>query len=109
MHIILIVIVAGVVLYILYKAAKMLLRIVLLLIILGVAFLTNPELGAHRKAVEIKAIERDVDVSTHVIDRADYKVFSLTKSRHDGKESLIGIGAFTKVWIFKLDTDYLFF
>jgi hypothetical protein len=108
MQIIIIVLVAAVVLYVLFKAAKMLLRIVLLLIILGVAYLTNPELGAHRKAVEKKADEHDINVNDHEITRTDYKVFSLTKSNDGGRESLIGVGAFTRVWIFKLDSNYLF-
>lgn len=109
MQIILIVVVAAVVLYILFKAAKILLRIVLLLVILGVAYLTNPELGKHREAVDQKASTYDVDVSNNEITRTDYKLFSLTKTLDDGHESLIGIGAFTKVWIFKVGSEYHFF
>ena len=109
MQIILIVVVAAVVLYILFKAAKLLLRIVLVLVILGVAYLTNPDLGKHREAVDQKSKAFDIDVSHDEITRTDYKLFSLTKRSDDGHESLIGIGAFTKVWIFKLGSDYHFF
>ncbi len=109
MQIILIVIVAAVVLYVLFKAAKLLLRIVLVLVISGAAYFTNPELGNHRQAVEQKANAFDVDVSHDEITHTDYKLFSVTKTLDDGHEALIGIGAFTKVWIFKLSSDYHFF
>src|SRR5689334_23316948 len=105
MQIILIVIVAAVVLYILFKAAKLMLRILLIVAILAVAYFTNPELGKHREAVEKKANTYDVDISNDEITRTDYKLFSLTKSQ----ESLIGIGAFTRVWVFKVGSDYHFF
>lgn len=109
MQTILIIIVAAVVLYILFRAAKILLRVLVLLAILGVAYLTNPELGKHRQAVEKKADEFGVDISHDEITCTDYKVFSLTKTLDDGHESLIGVGAFTKVWIFKVGPDYHFF
>jgi hypothetical protein len=110
MQIILIVIVGAVVLYLLFKAAKIMLRIVIVLVILGIAFLTNPELGKHREAVDRKAETNDVNLSKQEITRDDYKLFSLTRIQEDDSQpSLIGIGAFTRVWIFKLGSDYYFF
>jgi hypothetical protein len=109
MQIIIIVLVAVVVLYILFKAAKMLLRIVMVLVILSVAYLTNPDLGIHRKAVEKKADENAVNMADKEITRTDYKIFSLTKIKEGDHESLIGVGAFTRVWIFKLRSEYHLF
>jgi hypothetical protein len=97
MHIILIVVVAALVLYILFKAAKVMIKVIAVLAILLAAYLTNPDVADHHAAVQEKAGE-DVSVRFHDITIKDFKLFSLTQN----KDGIIGIGIFTKVWIFRL-------
>jgi hypothetical protein len=98
MHIILFAIVAAVVLYILFKAAKVMIKVVAVLAILLAAYLTNPKLSDHVEAVKEKAKTESISLPTREISVKDLKIFSFTKRRDD----IIGIGIFTKVWIFRL-------
>ena len=102
MHIVIIVLIIAVGLFLIFKAVKMILRILFVVIVLGVLYLTNPDLSAHRIAVDKKAEKESVDVSQREILRDDYKLFSFTKSKNGEHESIIGIGAVKNVWIFRL-------
>lgn len=98
MHLILIVIVVAVVLYILFKAAKVMIQVVAVLAILLAAYFTNPDIDDHRDAVTKKAAADNTTVERNTIKIRDWKVMSVT----EGENGIIGIGAFTKVWIFRL-------
>jgi hypothetical protein len=98
MHLILTVIVIAIVLYILFKAAKVLIKILAVVAIVVLAYFTNPDLLDHRNAAKEKAAKEDLSISANDINVKDLKIFSLTESR----KGIIGIGAFTKVWIFRL-------
>lgn len=98
MHIILVVIVVAIVLYILFKAAKVMIKIAAVLAILLAAYITNPGLDEHKNAALEEAKENGVSITTHDISVTDGKIISFTKKQDD----IIGIGFFTKVWIFRL-------
>ena len=97
MHLILIIIVLAVVLYVLFKAAKIMIKIVVVVVILLLAYFTNPDLDDHRDAAIKKAKTEHVELKRNDIAVKDLKVASLTKSPN----GIIGIGAFTKIWIFR--------
>lgn len=98
MHLILVVIVIAVVLYILFKAAKVMIKVVAVLAILLAAYFTNPDIDDHRDAVAKKAAAENISFERNTINIKDWKVMSVT----EGENGIIGIGAFTKVWIFRL-------
>ncbi|HYG37048.1 MAG TPA: hypothetical protein VD908_00450 [Cytophagales bacterium] len=93
--IVLAIIVGGV---ILFKVFKILINLVLLAAFVGIAYLTNPVLQNHQEAVQQKAMESSIEIPLEQIEVDDYLVVSLTKVGNDKK--LVGIGAFTQVWIF---------
>ena len=97
MEIIIIVGVALVVLFILFKIFKAFIKwgILILVLVLAVAYFTNPEELTHFKGLK--------DVKENITDKLkvdDYKSFSLTKAKVKGEEKIVGIGAFGKVWYF---------
>ena len=100
MHYLLIILVAIVALYILFKAAKIMIKVALVCAILLLAYVTNPNDLKHKRAVMEKAHHENEKINETDIHVKDYKEFSLTQRNND----LIGIGAFTKVWIFRLNT-----
>lgn len=84
---------------ILFKVAKVMLRIVLVLMFLGLAYLMNPGLVRHRKAVEKKAQEAHLSMHNRDVVVEDFYLFSLTKVRYQQNERFVGAGAFLQVWI----------
>ncbi len=90
-----------VVFIILFKVFKWVLRLLVLVVFLLIAFVTNPPVEAHREAVERKAAKENSDVEHVTIEADDYYVFSLTHSVTRGERKLIGAGAFTQVVIFR--------
>jgi ABC-type transport system involved in cytochrome bd biosynthesis fused ATPase/permease subunit len=97
MEIIIIIGIALVVLFILFKIFKAFIKwgILILVLVLVVAYFTNPKELNHFKGLK--------DVQKNIKDKLkvdDYKIFSLTKARVNGEEKIVGIGAFGKVWYF---------
>jgi hypothetical protein len=97
MEIIIIVAVVLVVLFILFKIFKAFIKwgIVIFVLILVVAYFTNPEELTHHKG--LKKVTRNI---TDKLKIDDYKIFSLTKVKVKGEEKIVGVGAFGKVWYF---------
>ncbi|RAW00705.1 hypothetical protein [Pseudochryseolinea flava] len=98
MQLILIIIVVALVVYILFKAAKVMIKVVAVLVILLAAYFTNPDIDAHRDAAIVKASHEEIELARHDIATKDLKIISFTES----PKGIIGVGAFTKVWIFRL-------
>ena len=98
MHYILVILAIVVGVYILFKAAKIMVKVALVCIILFIAYVTNPSDEQHIKAVSEKAANDHRQIDAHDIQVQNYKVCSLT--RFQGH--VIGIGAFRKVWIYTL-------
>jgi len=97
MKIIIIVGVALVVLFILFRIFKAFIKwgILILVLVLVVAYFTNPEELTHFKG--LKDVKKDIADELNV---DDYKIFSLTKAKVKGEEKIVGIGVFGKVWYF---------
>ena len=97
MEIIVIVAVALIVLFVLFKIFKAFIKwgIIILVLVLVVAYFTNPEELTHHKG--LKDVKKDI---TDKLKIDDYKIFSLTKAKVKGEEKIVGIGAFGKVWYF---------
>jgi hypothetical protein len=100
MNTILIIVVIAVILFVLFRMMKMILRLLLLFAVVVAAYLTNPSPEKHQEAVQRKADEQDVTVRNKNIQVTDYKVFSLTNIADKKDTHCVGIGAFTKVWVF---------
>ncbi|HYG17596.1 MAG TPA: hypothetical protein VD816_01660 [Ohtaekwangia sp.] len=100
MNTIIIIVVVALALFLLFRMMKLILRLVLVFLIAAVAYLTNPAPEKHQEAMHRKADQQDVRVSNKNIQVKDYKVFSLTNINEKKDTHCVGIGAFTKVWIF---------
>ncbi|HZI24509.1 MAG TPA: hypothetical protein VFD46_05505 [Chryseolinea sp.] len=96
MEIIIIVGVVLVVLFILFKIFKAFIKwgLLILVLVLVVAYFTNPEELTHHKGLN------NVKENINKLKIDDYKIFSLTKAKVKGEEKIVGIGAFGKVWYF---------
>lgn len=92
------VLVVIVIFIVLFKVFKLLMRILLVVVFLGLAWLTNPDQSDHWNAVEKKYPDTHA-VSKHC-DRDNYYIFGLTRW-HSGDTKVIGAGAFTQVIIFR--------
>ena len=90
-----------VVLFLLFKVFKLLTRIILVAVFLLIAFLTNPGDKKHQEAVDKKAREGKIKLITPRVKVKDLWVASLTQVKDDGDEKTIGIGLFTKVFVFR--------
>lgn len=91
-----------VILFVLFKVFKLLTRIVLIAVFLGIAFLTNPKEEKHQWAAQEKARVEQITLKPERIKIKDLKVASLTLYEHpDGDYKTIGVGMFTKVFIFR--------
>ena len=101
MNTILIVVAAAIILFVIFKMMKVILRIALVALVFIIAYLTNPDLEHHQQAVKKKAEAESLKINKSRVHIRDYKVFSLTKVAYEEEESLVGIGAFTRVWIFR--------
>jgi hypothetical protein len=89
-----------IVLFLLFKVFQVVVRLVLIVAFLLAAYLTNPDLSAHQRAVEAKASATNQRFREKKVTVNDFKIFSLTYLEEDGGNKLIGAGMFTWVWIF---------
>jgi energy-coupling factor transporter transmembrane protein EcfT len=96
-------VIALVVLFVLFKIFKAFLKwsIIILIIILVIAFFTNPDHTVHHESLKDYTSEKNLKkVREKLVNIDDYKIFSLTKVKVEGKERIVGIGAFGKIWYF---------
>ena len=103
MKIIIIAVVGLVVLYILFRIFKAFIKwgIIIIILILVVAYFTNPEESFHIESLKDTAKNLSVKkIREKFIKVDDYKVFLLVKVKVKGEEKIVGIGAFGKVWYF---------
>lgn len=96
---ILVIIAIAILLFLAFRMIKVILRVAFVVLLLLIAYFTNPGLERHQQAVEKKAEEQSVEIDPQQVRIYDCKVFSFTKVKQGEKESWVGIGAFTKVWI----------
>ncbi len=89
-----------VVFIILFIVFKWVLRLLVVVAFLFIAFITNPPLEKHVYAVEAKAERDGFDFRANTIHVDDYYVFSLTRVIRGDETRVIGAGAFTQVVIF---------
>src|SRR5688572_22020550 len=92
---------ALIILFILFKILKAFIKIGIFLIIflLAVAYFTNPDDSTHRQRLQETVKEFGLKkVKEKNVQIDDYFLFSLTKVNADGKQKVVGIGAFGKVW-----------
>ena len=89
-------------LYLLFRIFKAMLKWLLLglVVLLAIAYFSNPEEDDHITGLKKTAKELRVKVREKTIDVDNYKIFSLTKVKVNGEEKVVGIGAFGKVWYF---------
>jgi hypothetical protein len=102
MQTIVIVVIVIVGLFIIFKIFKAIIKWVLIIIVaaLAIAYFSNPEESTHKKSLKELGQKLDVKIKDDAIQVDDYKVFSVTKVKVNGKEKITGIGAFGKVWHF---------
>jgi ABC-type branched-subunit amino acid transport system permease subunit len=102
METIIIIILALLALYIVFRIFKTLIKwlFIGLLVVLAIAFFSNPEAANHKKGLKEITKNFPVKIKDSAIQIDDYKIFSITKVKVDGKEKIVGIGAFGKVWYF---------
>ena len=98
-----IVVIGLIALFILFRIFKAFVKwgIIILLIALVAAYLTNPRETVHRESFKVKAKElslKKIRQKDLTID--DYKLFSLSKIQAEGERKIVGIGAFGTVWYF---------
>jgi len=102
METIIIVILAIGALYVVFRIFKAILKWLFIgvVIILAIAFFSNPDESNHLKSLKKMTENIPVKIEDNAFQVYDYKVFSLAKMKIDGKEKTVGIGAFGKVWYF---------
>ena len=94
--------IALVILYVVFRIFKTIIKWVLILVlaIIIFGFFTNPKESDHRKSLKETINNLPVKVREKAIKIDDYKIFSLTKVTVRGEERIVGIGAFGKIWYF---------
>lgn len=94
--------VLAVVLYLVFRIFKTLLKwlFIAVVVALVVAFFSNPDFDDHRDQLTNvnKKLRKDIRAKKITFD--NYKIFSVTKSKVNGEEKIVGIGVFGKVWNF---------
>lgn len=90
------------VLFLVYKIIKTLFKWLLIgiVIVLAFAYFSNPDELEHKSKLRELTKNLPVKIKDSAIQVDNYKVFSLTKVKIDGKEKITGVGAFGKVWYF---------
>lgn len=88
--------------FIAYKIFTALLKwiIIGLVVVLAIAYFSNPDESNHKKKFKEMVKNLPVKVKDDSIQVDDYKVFSLVKARVKGEKKTVGVGAFGKVWYF---------
>jgi hypothetical protein len=94
--------VAGLALYIVFRIFKTILKwlLIIFVVVLAVAYFSNPDQSHHWQGIRDKAKEM-VKVEDDALQISDYKVVSIARIRKGGKEKIVGVGAFGKVWYFE--------
>ncbi len=89
-------------LFIILKVFKTIIKWVLIAVVavLALAYFSNPDELNHKRGLKEIGQKLDVKIKDDAIQVDDYKIFSVTKVKVDGKEKITGIGAFGKVWYF---------
>ena len=89
-------------LFIIFKIFKTILKWVLIIVVaaLAIAYFSNPDETNHKRSLKEIGQNLDIKIKDDAIQVDDYKIFSVTKVKVDGKEKITGIGAFGKVWQF---------
>jgi hypothetical protein len=98
---ILAVVALAIVFYLLFKVFKFITRLILVIIFLAIAYFTNPSLVRHEAAVQTKVEEDGTSLEGWTVTVMDLKVASITRLTQHGSSKVVGVGAFTKVWIFR--------
>ena len=103
MEVIIIIAVAVLALYIIFRIFKAILKWVLILaiLVLAVAYFSNPDSSNYWQVLREKAGNVGLTIKDNALQISDYKLFSLAKVKKDGEEKTVGIGAFGKVWYFE--------
>ena len=89
-------------LFIIFKIFKTIIKWVLIIVVaaLAIAYFSNPDETNHKRSLKEIGKKLDVKIKDDAIQVDDYKIFSVTKVKVNGKEKITGIGAFGKVWQF---------
>jgi predicted membrane protein len=87
-----------IVLFILYRIFKLLFSVIISVVFVIAAYITNPSVDEHQEAVQKKAESTSVSVNNKNITVKDYWIFSLTELGREKK--VVGAGAFSHVFIF---------
>jgi hypothetical protein len=89
-------------LFIVLKIFKAILKWILIavVVVVAIAYFSNPDESNHKRSLKEIGQKLDIKIKDDAIQVDDYKVFSVTKVKVDGKEKITGIGAFGKVWHF---------
>ena len=102
MQTIVVVILIALGLFIILKIFKTILKWVLIAVVavVAIAYFSNPDESNHKRSLKEIGQKLDIKIKDDAIQVDDYKIFSVTKVKVDGKEEITGIGAFGKVWYF---------
>ncbi len=102
MESIVVIILVVLVLFIVFKIIKTFFKWLLIgiVVVLAIAYFSNPDEFAHKKGLRDLTKNLSVKIKDNAIQVDNYKVFSLTKVKIDGKDKITGVGAFGKVWYF---------
>ncbi|MBT1710267.1 hypothetical protein KK062_18615 [Fulvivirgaceae bacterium PWU5] len=87
--------------YLLFKVFKFITRLILVIIFLALAYITNPSLVRHEAAVRTKSEKDGTSLEGWTVTVTDLKVASITRLTQDDSNKAVGVGAFTRVWIFR--------
>ena len=102
MQTIVVVIVVIIGIFIVVKIFKTIIKWVLIAVVaaLAIAYFSNPDESNHKRSLRELGQKLNIKIKDDAIQVDDYKVFSVTKVKVNGKEKITGIGAFGKVWHF---------
>jgi hypothetical protein len=102
MKTIVVVVLIAIGLFIILKVFKTILKWVLIAVVavVAIAYFSNPDESNHKRSLKEIGQKLDIKIKDDAIQVDDYKIFSVTKVKVDGKEKITGIGAFGKVWHF---------
>ena len=102
MKTIVVIILIAIGLFIILKIFKAILKWILIavVVVIAIAYFSNPDESNHKSSLKEIGQKLDIKIKDDAIEVDDYKVFSVTKVKVNGKEKITGIGAFGKVWHF---------
>jgi len=102
METIVIIVLVLIALYVAFRIFKAIIKwlIIGIVIIVAIAFFSNPDESSHMKSLREITRNLPVKIEDNALQVNDYKVFSIAKVKVNGTEETVGIGAFGKVWYF---------